>query len=108
MSDPIRLLVADAASGLFLERVRKSPAAASFRIFAPETDVEDDLLSVAPEADAIICYKADLPGSVIRAATSLKFIQKHGLNVKNIDVEAATERGVPVATQLLMRNATVA
>jgi phosphoglycerate dehydrogenase-like enzyme len=108
MSDPIRLLVADAASGLFLERVRKSPAAAPFRILAPETDTEDALLSVAPETDAILCYKVNLPGTVIRAATSLKFIQKHGLSCKNIDVGAATERGVPVATQPLIRNATVA
>jgi phosphoglycerate dehydrogenase-like enzyme len=108
MRDSIRLLVADAASGLFLERVRKNPAAAVFRILAPETDSEDDLVAVAPEAEAILCYKANLPSSVIWAANSLQFIQKHGVNCKNIDVAAATERGIPVATQPLMRNASVA
>jgi phosphoglycerate dehydrogenase-like enzyme len=108
MSDSTHLLVADAASGLFLERVRKNPVAAGFRILAPETDSEDDLISMVPGAEVMLCYKANLPGSVIRAADSLRFIQKHGVNCKNIDVGAATERGIPVATQRLMRNASVA
>ena len=38
----------------------------------------------------------------------MKYIQKHGLNCKNIDLEAARERGIPLGTQSLMRNATVA
>src|SRR5262249_27764942 len=49
-----------------------------------------------------------LPADVIRSAPSLRFIQKHGLNCKNIDVDAASERGIPVATLQLLRNATVA
>jgi lactate dehydrogenase-like 2-hydroxyacid dehydrogenase len=108
MHDSIRLLVAEGASNRVPDRVRKNPASAPFQILVPKTDSEDDLLSVAPEADAILCWKAVLSGSVIRAAPSLKFIQKHGVNCKNIDVAAATERGVPVATQPLMRNASVA
>ena len=42
------------------------------------------------------------------AARDVKYIQKHGLNCKNIDLEAARERGIPLGTQSLMRNATVA
>lgn len=108
MPDPIRLLVADGASGRFLERVRASPAAAPFEIAAPDSAGADALLALAPAADAILCYKAALPAAVIRAATRLRYIQKHGLNCKNIDVAAARERGIPVGTQSLMRNATVA
>jgi len=48
------------------------------------------------------------PGSLIRAATSLRFVQKHGLNCNNIDVATASERNVLVATMPLMRNASVA
>ncbi|MDE0331215.1 MAG: NAD(P)-binding domain-containing protein [Nitrospinae bacterium] len=108
MSDKIRLLVTDGASGRFLSRVKANPASAPFEIIAPESAEEDALLALAPEAEAVLCYKAALPASVIHAATKLRYIQKHGLNCKNIAVEAARERGVPVGTQSLMRNATVA
>ena len=108
MTDKIRLLVADAASGRFLARVKASAAVAPFEIIAPESGAEDALVALAPEADAILCYKAPLPASVIKAAANLRFIQKHGLNCKNIDMAAAAEQGIPVGTQSLMRNATVA
>ncbi len=108
MRDKIHLLVPDGASGRFLERVKASPAAAPFEIIAPGSGEEDALVALAPQADAILCYKAALPASLIQAAENLKFIQKHGLNRKNIDMEAADARGIPVGTQSLMRNATVA
>ena len=109
MSDKIRLLVTDdGTSGHFLKRVRENTAAAPFTITAPEAAGEDALLALAPEADAILCYKARLSAAVIRAARDVKYIQKHGLNCKNIDLEAARERGIPLGTQSLMRNATVA
>ena len=108
MSDKIRLLVTDGASGRFLARVKANAAAEPFDIIAPESADLDALLALAPEAEAILCYKAALPASVIRAAPRLRYIQKHGLNCKNIAVEAARERGIPVGTQSLMRNATVA
>ncbi len=108
MSDKIRLLVTDGASGRFLARVKANPAAAPFEIIAPDSTEEEALLVLAPEAEATLCYKAALPASVIRAAGKLRYIQKHGLNCKNIAVEAARERGIPVGTQSLMRNATVA
>ena len=64
MSDKIRLLVTDdGTSGHFLKRVRENPAAAPFTITAPEAAGEDALLALAPEADAILCYKARLSAS---------------------------------------------
>jgi glyoxylate reductase len=109
MSDLIPVLYFDMATTGLVERIKASPAAAPFRIFTPESDSQEDLIRVAPQAQAILCYKAELPGSLIRAATSLKFIQKYGVNCKNIDVAAATQRGVPVAIQNpLWRNVSVA
>ena len=108
MSDKIRLLVTDGASGRFLARVKANAASEPFEIIAPESAEEEALLDLAPEAEAVLCYKAALPASVIRAAGKLRYIQKHGLNCKNIAAEAARERGIPVGTQSLMRNATVA
>ena len=104
----IRLLVADSKSGKFLERTYKHMGEMPFEIIAPEDENETELLALAPQAEAILCYKADLPGSVIRAATSLKFIQKHGINCKNIDLSTAKEQRIPVGTIPLMRSASVA
>ena len=65
-------------------------------------------MAAAPGADAMLCYQAAIPASVIHAAPALKFIQKHGLNCRNIDVAAATAQEVRVATMPLLRNVTVA
>lgn len=108
MGPPIRLLLADAANGRFGQRVRQSPAAAPFRLILAESDTPEALLAAAPEANAILCYQAEVAASLIEAAPALKLIQKHGLNCKNIDVAAATRRKVRVATLSLMRSVTVA
>ena len=108
MGDRIRLMVADGATANFSQRIRTSPEAQPFTLIITENDSEAALLKSAPEADAILCYKAEIPASVIRAARSLKLIQKHGLNCRNIDVAAATQCNVRVATLPLMRNVTVA
>ena len=108
MSDRIRLLVASGTNWDFPQRVRDSTAARAFSVIIPEDDSEASLLKSVPEADAILCYESRLPASVIRAARSLKFIQKHGVSCRNIDVAAATERKIPVATMPLLRSITVA
>lgn len=104
---PIRLLV-DSASSRFVEQVSALPEAARFEILSYAGQGEGGMRSLAPKADAIYIYQHFLPAELIRSAPSLRFIQKHGLNCKNIDVAAATERGIPVATLPLFRNAAVA
>lgn len=108
MNKPIRLLVADASTTRFGTRVRSSPALGPFELLLVENDTPAALVAAAPGADAILCYQATVPAAAIEAAASLKLIQKQGLNCKNIDVAAATRRGVRVATVPLMRSITVA
>lgn len=108
MSDTIRLMIVDTTSKKYLERVKKYIQGMPFELVLAENEDEESLKAVAPQAEAILCYQSPLPGSVIRSASSLKFIQKHGLNCKNIDMAAARERGIPVATMPLMRNASAA
>lgn len=108
MGEQIRLVVAAGAARKFALRVRESPDARPFSLIIPENDSEAALLMSVREADAILCYKAEIPGSVIKAAGSLRLIQKHGLNCRSIDVAAATQRNIRVATVPLMRNVTVA
>lgn len=108
MSEKIRLMVADGAAGKITRKVCESPVATAFKLIIPENDTEAALLAVAPEADAILSYQSPVPGSVIRAAGSLKLIQKHGLNCRNIDVATATQQNVRVATTALLRSVSVA
>lgn len=46
--------------------------------------------------DAVISRTVELGGKAIRSCPTLKVISKHGVGVSNIDVEAATRRGIPV------------
>lgn len=108
MYDSIRLMVVDVSSGNYPNHVRQYSKGKPFDLIFAENEDEDSMIAAAAGVEAILCYKAALPGSVIRSAPSLKFIQKHGLNLKNIDVAAARERGIPIGTMSLMRNASVA
>ncbi len=108
MTEPIRLLVADDARSRFVFHLREARAEQQFTLMIPDDDAEASRLALAPAADAILCYQAPLSAAVIEAASSLKLIQKHGLNCRNIDTTAAARRNIPVATLPLMRNVTVA
>jgi len=108
MADPIRLLITEGAASPFVRHLGECSLSNQFHLLIRKDDSEAALCAAAVEADAILCYQAQLPASVIRAAPSLKFIQKHGLNCRNIDVAAATDRHVPLATLSLMRSVTVA
>jgi D-3-phosphoglycerate dehydrogenase len=57
---------------------------------------EDQLRPLAAEADAIACNWAPLPASVISAASRCQIICRMGIGLDNIDVGAATARGIPV------------
>lgn len=103
----IKLLV-DSGSQRFVEGVSTLPEAAEFEILSYVGKGEAAIAELIPKADAVYIYQHYLTADAIRSAPSLRFIQKHGLNCKNIDVDAATERGIPVATLQLLRNATVA
>ena len=108
MTKQIHLLVTEVEPPRFAERLRRCSEAEVFQIIVPEKEGEEALCACAPEADAILCYKAPLTGSAIHAATRLKMIQKHGRNCRNIDIAAASKRGIPVVTRSLLRNASVA
>jgi D-3-phosphoglycerate dehydrogenase / 2-oxoglutarate reductase len=56
----------------------------------------DDILSVARDADAILVTYAKLPAELLQQLTRCKAIGRFGLGVDNIDVPAATARGITV------------
>jgi len=58
---------------------------------------EDELVKIVPGFDAIVVRSATkITRKVIEAGTSLRLIGRAGIGVDNIDVEAATARGILV------------
>ena len=107
MKKTIRLLL-DSSSRSFVNSVHDNKASAPFEILEYLEEWPKVPPSLVREADAIFWHKDYLSEGIIRSANSLKFIQKNGLNCKNIDVATADERKIPVASLSLVRNATVA
>jgi D-3-phosphoglycerate dehydrogenase / 2-oxoglutarate reductase len=61
---------------------------------ADEADVER--IMSTNRIDAVISRTAPLSAAAIASCPTLKVISKHGVGVSNIDVAAASERGIPV------------
>jgi D-3-phosphoglycerate dehydrogenase len=57
---------------------------------------EVERIMAAEPVDAVISRTVTLSAQAIAACPTLKVISKHGVGVSNIDVEAATARGIPV------------
>lgn len=66
-------------------------------IVTADDDRPETLERFAPQADLIFTCYAPVSAEVIRAARNLRGIVKYGVGVDSIDLDAATERGVPVA-----------
>ncbi len=71
-------------------------------IYAPAYSTSDDLASLARESavDAILVRQGQISHAVIEASPRLRVVAKHGSGVDNIDLSAATARGVPVLRAL--------
>jgi phosphoglycerate dehydrogenase-like enzyme len=68
--------------------------AAGHHIIAPEAGAQDPRL---PQASIYITRTSDLPDALMARAPGLRLIVKHGAGVDNIDMAAATRRGIWVA-----------
>jgi len=62
--------------------------------FAPAALSEDEVLSLAAEADAILCDAAAISRRVLLALPRVKVVSEYGIGYDNIDAAAATELGV--------------
>jgi len=79
-----------------LDLEREILAQADAELLLPASGDTNDLLAVAPQADAIMTNWAQVPASVIDAAENCRIIARLGVGLDNIDVERATARGIPV------------
>lgn len=90
-----KILLTDYAwDNLNLER--KILAEIDADLLLPASGAEADLLALAPQADAIMTNWARVPASVITAAENCRIIARLGVGLDNIDLDCATERGIPV------------
>ena len=100
MPDPLRILVADAVATEGVERLRLGSGRPGAP--APSVDVrtglsEDDLADAVPAYDALLVRSATIvTRRVIEAADRLRVIGRAGVGVDNIDIDAATDRGIVV------------
>jgi len=67
-------------------------------IIVPETPDPATWANFLPGAEAICVRLSKIERAMMEQAPSLKIISRHGVGIDNIDVAAATERGVIVAT----------
>jgi len=66
------------------------------KLLIAQTGTEAELLSLVPQADAILTCFAQVPASVIRAGEKLQVVGRYGIGVDNIAVAECTRRGIPV------------
>ncbi len=71
-------------------------AAAGARMVFASSGEEDELVSLAADADAILTCFARVTEAVVRAAPRLQVIGRYGIGTDNIAVAEATERGILV------------
>ncbi|MDM0109514.1 hydroxyacid dehydrogenase [Variovorax sp. J22R24] len=62
----------------------------------PDSVEEVERIMQTEPVDAVISRTVRLSAQAIAACPTLKVISKHGVGVSNIDVDAATARGIPV------------
>jgi D-3-phosphoglycerate dehydrogenase / 2-oxoglutarate reductase len=69
---------------------------AGLRLVAAQCKTEDDVISAASEADAIIAQYATVGARAIGALTRCRVIARYGTGVDIVDVDAATRHGILV------------
>jgi D-3-phosphoglycerate dehydrogenase / 2-oxoglutarate reductase len=90
VSDRPRVLVREPIADAGLELLRSR--------FEVVEDGESDLAEIIGEFDAIVIRSATtIDASLIERATRLKVVGRAGVGVDNVDVDAATRRGIVVA-----------
>ncbi|MCA9073997.1 MAG: C-terminal binding protein [Planctomycetaceae bacterium] len=90
-----RVLITDQPwSNSDIERAILEPVGCEL-IEAPDGD-EETLIELARDVDAIATCWAHVTANVIEAAQNCKHIARLGIGLDNIDLTAATDRGIPV------------
>ncbi|MBN9387408.1 MAG: phosphoglycerate dehydrogenase [Chloroflexi bacterium] len=92
-----KVLVSDPIAKEGLERLREAGANIDLQVDVKTGLPKDELLKIVAAYDGLIVRsETKVTAEVIRAATNLKVVARAGVGVDNVDVPAATERGIIV------------
>jgi D-3-phosphoglycerate dehydrogenase len=79
-----------------IETERAILEAAGADVLVAETGAEEELVRLAPEADAIMTCWQPVPVSVLDAAPRCRIVARYGIGLDNIAVAHATQLGILV------------
>jgi D-3-phosphoglycerate dehydrogenase len=92
--EKLKVLVADPISARGVEELQREPA---FEVLFQTGLKEEQLLEIVPDCAALIVRsETKVNKRVLEAAKALRVVGRAGVGVDNVDVEAATARGVIV------------
>ena len=97
----VTVLFADPKTEEELNSIRDLEPASSLTIIAPKEEGKGALENLLPRADAIVTQRSAVDAAMIESAPQLKLIQRYGTRPDGIDLEAARQAGVAVATMPL-------
>jgi dihydroxy-acid dehydratase len=75
---------------------RKIIGGAGFELVPAQCKTEDEVISIARDADAVITQYARVGARAVDAFTRCRVIARYGTGVDIVDVDAATRRGIQV------------
>lgn len=79
-----------------LDPERRILAEAGLELVVAETGTEEELVALAPGAEAILTNWKRVPARVLEEARRCVTVARYGVGIDNIDVAAATELGIVV------------
>jgi D-3-phosphoglycerate dehydrogenase len=94
MSQPFRVLISDSMSDKATEVLAASPAVEV--VVRPGLAPSDLLATIGDYHGLLVRSRTKVTAEVIEAATALKIVGRAGIGVDNIDIAAASRRGVLV------------
>lgn len=80
-----------------IEKIVCEAVGDEFELVITPSIATEDLSRTIEDADYAVVFGTALSAEVIAAAKKLKLIHKWGVGVENIDLEAVTARGIPLA-----------
>ena len=79
-----------------LDRARAVLSQVGAQLRLADEPKPESILRVAKDADALLATYAKITGDMIRQMTRCRIISRFGIGVDNVDIPAATERGIVV------------
>jgi D-3-phosphoglycerate dehydrogenase len=89
----MRIVVTDDRFG-WMDEERVALAGLGAELVTASCATAAETAAACADADAVLLNQAPMPRSAIEALTRCKVISRYGIGYDNVDVEAATERGI--------------